>query len=141
MTMETYVHTLFDPMRIWLEPENAENTYRVCYNLKNGQNHLLRWLGIPETITFSTPDGERLPVPARRYLQLHGVCARVAHLSGAAEYVLDILIGRARSREDVRGGRYSCSLVPQTGGSSTSVSVGGTHSRTVQRRSVAAVRW
>ncbi|KAI0748669.1 hypothetical protein C8Q80DRAFT_1173053 [Daedaleopsis nitida] len=89
MTMDVALHACFVRMDIWLEPEDAENTYRVCY--KDGLKDLLRWYGIPETITFSTPDANRLPVPAHRYLQLHGVCARVAHLSGAVRYVLDVL--------------------------------------------------
>lgn len=38
-------------------------------------------------VTFSTPDPERLPLPDPRYLALHAACARVAHMSGAAEYI------------------------------------------------------
>ncbi|KAI0748659.1 hypothetical protein C8Q80DRAFT_1271036 [Daedaleopsis nitida] len=89
MTMDVALHACFYRMDIWLESEDAENTntYRIC--VQDGMKN--SWYGIPETITFSTPDAERLPVPAHRYLVLHGVCARVAHLSGAAEYVLDIL--------------------------------------------------
>lgn len=111
MTMGGDLHTLFDRMDIWLEHEvrcrsiraacvytdaflrqggENSNTYRVCYPDGMMKSDLGRY-GIPDTITFSTPDADTLPVPAPRYLQLHAVCARVAHLSGAAEYVLDVL--------------------------------------------------
>ena len=36
-------------------------------------------------MTFTSREG--LPVPKREYLELHATCAKVAHLSGAAEYI------------------------------------------------------
>jgi hypothetical protein len=38
-------------------------------------------------VTFSTKDAEHLPVPSRELLALHATCCKVAHLSGAAEYI------------------------------------------------------
>ena len=38
-------------------------------------------------VTFSTNDPEHLPVPAPELLALHATCCKVAHLSGAAEYI------------------------------------------------------
>jgi hypothetical protein len=38
-------------------------------------------------ITFSTTDTEHLPVPSRELLALHATCCKVAHFSGAAEYI------------------------------------------------------
>ena len=38
-------------------------------------------------VTFSTHDPEHLPVPAPELLALHATCCKVAHLSGAAEYI------------------------------------------------------
>ena len=45
---------------------------------------------LPATVTFASqhPSYE-LPDP--RYLKMHAVCCRVAHMSGAAGYVDDIL--------------------------------------------------
>jgi hypothetical protein len=46
---------------------------------------------IPAMVEFKTPDPKRLPLPDPRLLHLHATCAEVAHLSGAAEYIEDIL--------------------------------------------------
>lgn len=52
--------------------------------------HLLRIL--PSTqVDFTTSDPVKRPLPDPRYLELHAACARVAHLSGAAEYIDQIL--------------------------------------------------
>jgi len=43
--------------------------------------------GLPEFITFTSPDPIKFPVPSPDYFALHAACARVAHLSGAAKYI------------------------------------------------------
>lgn len=40
-----------------------------------------------QVIKFSTSDPENLPVPACDLLALHATCCKVAHLSGATEYI------------------------------------------------------
>ncbi len=50
------------------------------------------------TITFTTPDPEALPLPSPAYLAIHAACCRVARLSGAADYVEEVL----REEEEVR---------------------------------------
>ena len=40
---------------------------------------------LPATVTFTARGG--LPLPDPRYLALHAACAKVAHLSGAGEYI------------------------------------------------------
>lgn len=44
---------------------------------------------IPREIEFvnHAPTSIKLPLPDHRYLQLHATCARIAHLSGASEYL------------------------------------------------------
>jgi hypothetical protein len=42
---------------------------------------------VSEFVTFSTSDPEHLPVPSPDLLALHATCCKVAHLSGAAEYI------------------------------------------------------
>lgn len=37
-------------------------------------------------MTFTTIDNEKLPLPSREYLAIHAACAKILHLSGAAEY-------------------------------------------------------
>jgi len=46
--------------------------------------------GYQQVITFST-DNPKLPVPSREYLKLHAACAKVAHLSAAAEYMDSVI--------------------------------------------------
>jgi len=43
-------------------------------------------------IEFTTPDPEKLPLPLPEYPQIHA-CAKVVHLSGAAEYIEQMLVG------------------------------------------------
>ena len=40
-----------------------------------------------QVVKFSTSDPENLPVPACDLLALHATCCKVAHLSGATEYI------------------------------------------------------
>ena len=42
--------------------------------------------GLPPSVTFTSAVAG-LPLPDPRYLALHAACAKVAHLSGAAEYI------------------------------------------------------
>ena len=53
---------------------------------------------IPTTVTFTTPDPEKLPLPSPDYLRLHAAAARVAHLSGAGEYINKILRDMEKTR-------------------------------------------
>ena len=45
----------------------------------------------PKVIKFTTDNPTVLPVPSRDYLALHAACAKVAHLSGAAEYMNSVI--------------------------------------------------
>lgn len=42
---------------------------------------------VRKSVTFSTPDAEHLPVPSPDLLAFHATCCKVAHLSGASEYI------------------------------------------------------
>lgn len=46
---------------------------------------------VGSTITLTTPDPIELPLPDPRFLALHAACAKVAHASGAAEYIDRVL--------------------------------------------------
>ncbi|KAK0435688.1 uncharacterized protein EV420DRAFT_1592662 [Desarmillaria tabescens] len=81
MTMEGNVHDWFDRLEIWFEKTKTPN----CYKLQNLYPKYRRRL--PAEVTFTTPDQENLPVPSETLLSLHAACAKVAHLSGAAEYI------------------------------------------------------
>ncbi|KAI0760556.1 hypothetical protein C8Q74DRAFT_1451463 [Fomes fomentarius] len=102
MTLGGDLHAWFDDMNIWLEEvEEKENTYRTC--LPSRLERMRESLHIPPEVHFishsidivdgsnhdsATSDAPALPDP--RYLRLRAACCRVAHLSGAAEYLDEI---------------------------------------------------
>ncbi|KAK0203364.1 hypothetical protein DFS33DRAFT_1261934, partial [Desarmillaria ectypa] len=79
MTMQADVHDWFDLLEIWFEKTKVTNRYRIR------SIDTLYWL--PTEVTFTTLDNENLPVPSETLLALHAACAKVAHFSGAAEYI------------------------------------------------------
>ena len=42
---------------------------------------------VPGTVTFASSDPDHLPYPSWKLLALHAACAKVAHFSGASEYI------------------------------------------------------
>ncbi|KDQ34141.1 hypothetical protein PLEOSDRAFT_1024167, partial [Pleurotus ostreatus PC15] len=84
MTLESNVHDMFDQLLLWLDATETANSYRV----KDANPLYLP--GGPAVVTFSTPEPEHLPVPSPHLLSLHAACAKVANLSGAAEYLDDL---------------------------------------------------
>jgi len=96
LTLDPSVHGLFDTLRLWLEhvKTGPPNTYKLCS--VNPDFHInALW---KRTVTFTTPDPVKLPVPSPWYLDLHAACCRVAHLSGAGECIDKIL----RDMEDIQ---------------------------------------
>ncbi|KIJ30487.1 hypothetical protein M422DRAFT_36550 [Sphaerobolus stellatus SS14] len=81
ITMEFNLRQRFDNLRIWFTPTDHVNQYK----LEARYPFLLT--GYSPLVTFTTPDERNLPVPNPAYLALHASCAKVAHLSGAAEYI------------------------------------------------------
>ena len=61
--------------------QDVENEYKLA------AADSLALSGFKEVVKFSTDDPDDLPVPSRDYLALHAACAKVAHLSAAAEYI------------------------------------------------------
>jgi hypothetical protein len=43
------------------------------------------------TVTFTTRDPKKLPLPSPEYLKIHAACAKVAHLLGADEHIDKVL--------------------------------------------------
>jgi len=79
MTMQKDVHDWFDRLEMWFEATNVSN----CYLVKTVDDDFQH----PRKVTFTTPDPATLPVPSPELLALHTACAKVAHLSGAGEYI------------------------------------------------------
>ncbi|EUC53633.1 hypothetical protein RSOL_014540 [Rhizoctonia solani AG-3 Rhs1AP] len=69
---------------IWLEPvEGEDNVYNV------GRLNPAFYPEVPPTVTLTTNHHMVLPDP--RYLALHAACAKVLHLSGAAELINSVI--------------------------------------------------
>ncbi|KAG7085726.1 hypothetical protein E1B28_003269 [Marasmius oreades] len=85
MTLEHNVHVAFDRLDLWFEATDIEN----CYNIMT----LFGLKPLPEKITFTRPailspgSHTESPFPSPELLNLHASCAKVAHLSGVAEYL------------------------------------------------------
>ncbi|KAB5588436.1 HNH endonuclease [Ceratobasidium theobromae] len=87
MTLRDDIHTNFDALRIWLEPvEGQEHQYRL------GRRFPFAYPDLPDVHNFVTAR-EELSLPDRRYLALHAACAKVVHMSGAAEFIDKLLRG------------------------------------------------
>ncbi|KAJ3859242.1 hypothetical protein EV359DRAFT_86640 [Lentinula novae-zelandiae] len=82
ITMSLDMQDAFNQLRIYLE-EIGTNTYRVK---KFKQTQMVPG----HDIKFSTDDSEFYPVPDRKLIALHAMCAKVAHMSGAGAYVEDL---------------------------------------------------
>ncbi|KAF8188976.1 hypothetical protein BJ912DRAFT_1031865 [Pholiota molesta] len=76
------LHESFDKLYIWfVKAENKDNTYTLESAYPRFYPHL------PQSVTFTTPDPRDYPVPSPTYLAIHAACAKIAHLSGAGEYI------------------------------------------------------
>ncbi|KAJ2920985.1 hypothetical protein H1R20_g16109, partial [Candolleomyces eurysporus] len=92
MTMKVDLHRLFDGLELWLV-QVGKDTYKVeTFNL------LVNQLYGGREVKFTTENPKGLPVPSPEYLALHAACAKVAHSSGATEYIETIL----RDAEEIR---------------------------------------
>ncbi|KAK0495631.1 hypothetical protein EDD18DRAFT_1392449 [Armillaria luteobubalina] len=84
LTLSPSLNDFFDQLVLpWLEAvENQPNTYTVVSTIFSVLGRLPS-----RVVTFTTPNTNALPLPSPAYLAIHAACCRVAHLSGAAEYV------------------------------------------------------
>lgn len=86
MTLCVGLSGLFETLNIWLEPiEGTENQYAIK------KKSPVIGGGLPDTITLMSAFPDQLPLPDRRYLALHAACAKVIHMSGASDYINEIL--------------------------------------------------
>jgi len=106
MTMTNNVHSHFDRLQVWFVAE-VMVFFQHCWRLTHveildchyDQPHTYRIEAArpffiqryPQVVTFTTSDAGRLPLPSPRYLEIHAACAKIAHLSGAAEYIERVL--------------------------------------------------
>ena len=114
LTLRFDVHDMMDNLDLWLEPvphevcscghsgsrpyahfcAQDENTYYVRTYPPEALRHItslnqrvrfaVRDIDLPG---FARPLEEYLSLPDRRYLEIHAACCKVAHMSGAADYL------------------------------------------------------
>ena len=112
MTLDHFLHVHFDRLELWLEADdvcqdktcgytddlkllqNQNHTYRICSN----DDLIIR--DLPSTVTFISSD-DKFDLPDPRYIKMHAACCRVAHMSGAAGYMDDIMDDLDQGRTQV----------------------------------------
>lgn len=92
ITLEPSLHSFFDSLQIWFTETEEPDRYKLAATRD------VFLVQRPKYATFSTPNPQRLPLPSPTYLAIHAACAKVAHFSGAGEYIRKIL----RHMEDTR---------------------------------------
>ncbi|KAG6375712.1 hypothetical protein JVT61DRAFT_3287 [Boletus reticuloceps] len=93
LSLEPNLHKNFDTLRLWFEHTQQPGRYKICLLDKLDEGYIRRNFrrpkphvdGAPMVVEF-TSQFERAPPPDPRLLALHATCARVAHMSGAAEF-------------------------------------------------------
>ncbi|KAF9643386.1 hypothetical protein BDM02DRAFT_3273075 [Thelephora ganbajun] len=97
LSLEPHIHADFDSLKLWFESTDEPNRYEICFfNVTIGR--YIRAISIrPETsgpnakmVDNFSSDWEGAPPPDPKLLALHATCARVAHMSGAAEFLDDL---------------------------------------------------
>ncbi|KAG8993842.1 hypothetical protein FRB90_000587 [Tulasnella sp. 427] len=88
LTMSGSARQAFDTLEFWFEATDAPNTYNIrkTHEMHNGPIYP----PLPPQVTLSSTDPS-IPLPNPNYLSIHAACAKVAHLSGAREYLETIL--------------------------------------------------
>ncbi|CDO71725.1 hypothetical protein BN946_scf184920.g9 [Trametes cinnabarina] len=84
-------HMYFDSLDLWLTPAmDAQgqvvcDTYNVCH--ADGFGPAIRAAAIKPQVTFRSvvDKGKEIHAPDPRIIELHAACAKIAHMSGAAE--------------------------------------------------------
>ncbi|KAK0448787.1 hypothetical protein EV421DRAFT_1999932 [Armillaria borealis] len=68
--------------------------------------------GLPDRVTLKDATGGKIPLPSRRYFQLHDAYAKIAHLSGQGEVVDQLFqdLGDVQVLADDGGSHYLLSL-------------------------------
>ncbi|RPD56816.1 hypothetical protein L227DRAFT_595003 [Lentinus tigrinus ALCF2SS1-6] len=81
LTLATGMHEEFDQLNLWFEavPDKPH-----AYCVITHDPFIPGW-SVPQQVTFTSRYD--IPLPSPRYLRIHAACCRIAHLSGAAEYI------------------------------------------------------
>ena len=101
MTLEASFHIFFETLEIWFEvivsglgiltprTKGLQDDQANTYTIRARDNAMLRSCrDNPVTLTSQHPD---LPLPSPAFLAIRAACCRVANLSGATEYIEEML--------------------------------------------------
>ncbi|EIW53143.1 uncharacterized protein TRAVEDRAFT_134660, partial [Trametes versicolor FP-101664 SS1] len=83
LMLASFIHDLFDGLSLWFEAVNDKPNF---YNIALAPGVDRQLMSVPNSVQFVSrhPD---LPLPNTRYLHINSTCCRVAHLSGAVDYI------------------------------------------------------
>ncbi|RPD55394.1 hypothetical protein L227DRAFT_510242, partial [Lentinus tigrinus ALCF2SS1-6] len=92
LTLDAVLHHFFDQLYLWFEAvPDKPHTYRI----ETRPPYFPDPSEVPREVTFTSR--YNLPLPSPKYLRIHAACCRIAHLSGAVEYLDKVY----RDREDL----------------------------------------
>ncbi|KIK52697.1 hypothetical protein GYMLUDRAFT_250957 [Collybiopsis luxurians FD-317 M1] len=87
MTLALQIYDTFDRLELWLEATDNEHEYIV--KAINENDFLLRTtVHGPIKLTSSDPN---VPLPNPQFLEFHAAACKIAHLSGIAEHIENVL--------------------------------------------------
>ncbi|KAK7682798.1 hypothetical protein QCA50_014182 [Cerrena zonata] len=90
LTLDCAPRDYFDQLNMWFDKVNPldRNDHRYFVRLAEAIGSFV-YPEFPKEIEFvnHAPDFITLPLPDYRYLRIHAACAKIAHLSGASEYI------------------------------------------------------
>ncbi|KAF9474040.1 hypothetical protein BDN70DRAFT_866764, partial [Pholiota conissans] len=82
ITMCSDARDKFERLYLWLEATDTPNTYAL-----QARDEMYFLKDYRRTISFTTPDDAKYPLPSSDYLAIHASCAKIAYLSGAGHYI------------------------------------------------------
>jgi len=91
LTLSYSIHQAFDRLYLWFTPHPDGEPHKYMVNLHDSMSDVYELRDIPQVVHWHTPDASRFPLPDPRFLAVRATAARVAWMSGAAEYVQKVL--------------------------------------------------
>ncbi|KAG2012322.1 hypothetical protein CC2G_012350 [Coprinopsis cinerea AmutBmut pab1-1] len=85
MTLDPNIQGAFHMLRLWFAPSRDPNAEPNTYELEASEPFIIKHF--PKIVRFQSSDPENLPLPSPRYLEIHAAFARIAHFSGATDYI------------------------------------------------------
>ncbi|KAK0217686.1 hypothetical protein EDD85DRAFT_1029431 [Armillaria nabsnona] len=84
-TISAGLHMAFEGLMVSLHPIEPDDGNLNMYKIQTYPSYLKVDYGLPDQVTLTDATGGKIPLPNRRYFQLHDACAKIFHLSGAGD--------------------------------------------------------